>query len=173
VETPLEPPSGARLLFDFRTAGFDPWRALDDRVMGGASLSALTESGVGSALFTGAVVLAGGGFASVRSATVLRGAPGAGAVSLCVRGDGRRYKLALRCDAAFDGPVWQAPFEGAPDWRVVRSRLSDFVPTFRGRLVAAAGPLEASRIASCGLVLADGRGGPFRLELAWIAAEAR
>jgi monofunctional biosynthetic peptidoglycan transglycosylase len=158
------------LLFDFRAPDFLPWRAVDDRVMGGASRSALASSEAGSALFEGEVVLAGGGFASVRSAAGLSASPGASAVSLCVRGDGRRYKLALRTDAAFDGPVWQAPFEAASEWQVLHLSFTQFVPTFRGRPLGPAGGLEAARITSCGLVLADGRGGPFRLELAWIAA---
>ena len=52
------------------------WSAIDDRVMGGRSRSALRKTGAACASFSGEVSLAnGGGFASVRSAPQDLGAP--------------------------------------------------------------------------------------------------
>jgi NADH dehydrogenase [ubiquinone] 1 alpha subcomplex assembly factor 1 len=171
MTAPPAPPPGLHLLFDFRAAPFAPWSAIDDRVMGGASRSRLVPSGAGSALFVGEVVLEGGGFASVRSAPGAYGRPGAMGIVVCARGDGRRYKLALRDSPAFDGPVWQAAFAPPERFAQVALPLSTFTPTLRGRPLGPPGGLEAAAIASVGLVLTGGRGGPFRLEVAWLAAD--
>jgi NADH dehydrogenase [ubiquinone] 1 alpha subcomplex assembly factor 1 len=149
------------------------WSAVDDRVMGGCSHSALRQAGAGFASFSGQVSLAqGGGFASVRSAPQDLGAPGAGAYSLDVRGDGKRYKLALRTDDALDGISWQASFVApAGAFAMIRLPVSAFVATFRGRAFASAPPLDPARVRQVGLVIADGQAGPFELELRVIRAE--
>ncbi len=105
------------------------WSAIDDRVMGGRSRSALRKTGAACASFSGEVSLAnGGGFASVRSAPQDLGAPGARAYALEVRGDGQRYKLALRTDDAFDGISYQAAFVApAAAFTTILLPLSAFV----------------------------------------------
>jgi NADH dehydrogenase [ubiquinone] 1 alpha subcomplex assembly factor 1 len=149
------------------------WSAVDDRVMGGCSQSALRQAGAGLALFSGQVWLAqGGGFASVRSAPQDLGAPGARAYAFDVRGDGKRYKLALRTDDAFDGISWQATFVApVAEFATIRLPVSAFVASYRGRAVAAAPPLDPARVRQVGLVIADGQSGPFGLELRMIRAE--
>jgi hypothetical protein len=99
-----------RHLFDFQaaesTAG---WSAIDDAVMGGVSASRLHHDPAGHAVFEGVVSLDNnGGFASVRSRRGELGTPGAVSYVLEVRGDGKRYKLNLRTDDAFDGVSYQA-----------------------------------------------------------------
>ena len=103
-------------LLDFASAAsVADWSAVDDRVMGGVSVSRLrhereapgrSAAGGGFAVFEGRVSLAnGGGFASVRlsAGSGRLGVPAACAYVLEVLGDGSRYKLNLRTDAAFDG----------------------------------------------------------------------
>ena len=108
----------------------------------------------------------GGGFASVRSAPQDLGAPGAGAYALDVRGDGKRYKLALRTDDAFDGISYQATFVApADEFTTIRLPVSAFVATFRGRAFASAPPLDPAQVRQVGLVIADGQAGPFELQL--------
>ena len=103
-------------LFD-RPESVAAWSAIDDRVMGGVSRSALRFDPAGHAVFAGLVSADNnGGFASVRSAVVHRASgefdPEAfDAIELDVRGDGRRYKLNLRTDHGFDGVSYQAGFE--------------------------------------------------------------
>ena len=80
------------------------WSAIDDRVMGGVSRSALRFDAAGHAVFCGQVSPDNnGGFASVRAS--VSPPPGADidAIELLVRGDGHRYKLNLRTDRGFDG----------------------------------------------------------------------
>jgi hypothetical protein len=144
---------------------------VDDVVMGGRSRSRAAL--VGPVLvFSGAVSLdQGGGFASIRSGAGPLDLSGCTALSLRVRGDGHRYKVNLRIDAAVDGIAWQARLEvPAVEWRTVVLPLTAFLPTWRGRLVPEAGALEPGRLASLGFLIADGQAGPFRLEIASIEA---
>jgi monofunctional biosynthetic peptidoglycan transglycosylase len=167
----VRPPGGALLLLDLGAAADrDALRPIDDAVMGGRSWSRV-EPCEGGAAFAGEVSLEeGGGFASVRSAPRRWDLRGRAAVVLRARGDGRRYKLNLKDDPGFDAVTWQAAFEPPRAWGEVRIPLAALAPRFRGRPVAAA-PLDLARIASVGLLVSDRQAGPFRLEVAWIAAE--
>jgi hypothetical protein len=164
----------ARHLFDFQavesTAG---WSAIDDAVMGGSSTTRLRHDPAGHAVFEGVVSLDNnGGFASVRSRPGELGAPGAVSYVLDVRGDGKRYKLNLRSDDAFDGVNYQAAFDTSRDqWTTVRLPVAEFRPTFRGRVVATAPPLDPARVRQVGLTIADRQAGAFALEVRSISAE--
>jgi NADH dehydrogenase [ubiquinone] 1 alpha subcomplex assembly factor 1 len=163
-------------LFHFdRPESVATWSAIDDRVMGGVSRSTLRFDPAGHALFAGTVSADNnGGFASVRSAVVWQAgggfdragfdASGYGAIELEVRGDGHRYKLALRTDRSFDGVNYQAGFEPpAGRWTRVRLALADFLPSWRGRPVADAPALKDARIEQLGLMIADRQFGGFEL----------
>jgi NADH dehydrogenase [ubiquinone] 1 alpha subcomplex assembly factor 1 len=161
-------------LFRFAsTASTADWSAIDDGVMGGASHSRLRHDPAGYAVFEGVVSLAnGGGFASVRSRPSDLCFAGAGNCVLDVRGDGRRYKLSLRTDDAFDGVGYQAEFTPpAGAWAQVRLPVAAFLPTFRGRGVRGAPPLDAGRVRQAGLMVADGKAGPFALAIRSLRAE--
>ncbi len=164
----------ARYLFDFQspesTAG---WSAIDDAVMGGISSSRLRHDPAGHAVFEGVVSLDNnGGFASVRSRPGELGAPGAVSYVLDVRGDGKRYKLNLRTDDAFDGVNYQSAFEAPRDqWTTVRLPVAELRPTFRGRVVAAAPPLDPAAVRQVGLMIADQQAGAFRLAVRSIGVE--
>ncbi len=161
-------------LFD-RPEAVAAWSAIDDRVMGGVSRSALRFDPAGHAVSSGQVSPDNnGGFASVRSALVQPAAGesdggggeagGFDAIELDVRGDGRRYKLNLRTDRGFDGVNYQAAF--APPaglWTRVRLALADFRPTWRGRPVPDAPSLHGARIEQVGLMIADRQFGGFEL----------
>jgi hypothetical protein len=141
--------------------------------MGGVSVSRLWHDPAGHAVFEGTVSLErNGGFASVRSRPLDLGIPGATAFLLEARGDGKRYKLNLRTDDAFDGVNYQAAFQ-APEgtWTLVRVPLSGFLPTFRGRRVPGAPPLDPARVRQAGLMIADGQAGSFALALRSIRVE--
>jgi len=162
-----------RRLFDFADpAATAAWAAIDDTVMGGVSSSELRPTADGTAVFRGTVSLENdGGFASVRSGAVDFDLAGADGLALRVRGDGRAYKLQVRTDAAFDGIAYQARFTPpAGAWETVRLPFSAFAPTFRGRVLGGAPPLDPGAVRRLGLLISDRQAGPFALELAWIAA---
>ncbi len=56
------------------------------------------------------------------------------------------------------------------EWEEHRLRLKDFVPSFRGRLLAGEPPLDAAQIVSVGFLISEKQARPFRLEIAWIKA---
>jgi NADH dehydrogenase [ubiquinone] 1 alpha subcomplex assembly factor 1 len=165
-----------RVLVDFDDAAeLREWRPVDDVVMGGVSHSSLQAAATGVARFGGEVSLArGGGFASVR--TEPRAWPTAGATNFVLRcrGDGRTYKFTVRVDDGFDGVQYQARF--TPErghWVTLRLPVAEFAPTYRGRPVPGAGPLDPSRIRQLGLMVSDRQAGPFELLVDWIGVSSR
>ena len=149
------------------------WQSVDDAVMGGLSTSCLRLDPAGHAVFEGIVRLANnGGFASVRTRPRHLGVPNGIAFHVDAMGDGRRYKLNLRTDDAFDGVTYQALFSPPTGtWNEVRLPLSAFRASYRGRAVASAGPLDPARVRRVGLMIADGQAGPFALAIRSIAGE--
>lgn len=158
AELRLFPPAPGRTL---------EWRAINDGVMGGVSRGEAEIAREGWLVFRGEVSLEhGGGFASVRTAPAPLGVTGARAMRIEVRGDGKRYKLNLKTDEAFDGVQYQAAFATpAGEWTTLTLPLTDFVPKHRGRDVPGAPPLDPARIVTLGFLIADRQAGPFRLEV--------
>jgi monofunctional biosynthetic peptidoglycan transglycosylase len=156
------------MVIDF-SAERQPWRSIDDAVMGGVSSSEMEISN-GVAVFRGEVSLANnGGFASVRSAPRDHDLSPFDGLILRVRGDGKRYLFRLRTSRAFDGVSYQAPLEPAADvWHEVVIPFAAFEPVFRGRRVPNHPPLDPAKVQTFGLLIAGRQTGPFRLELEWI-----
>jgi len=149
------------------------WRPVDDVVMGGVSSSAFDRAAPGVARFAGTVSLdRGGGFASVRTTPRDWDTAGATAFVLRVRGDGRTYKFTLRTGDTLDGIQYQARFAPpAGEWTEARLPVADFRPTFRGRTVPGAPPLDPSRVRTLGLMISDRQAGPFELLVDRIVVE--
>jgi hypothetical protein len=147
------------------------WLPINDAVMGGISTSRFRHGPAGHAVFEGVVSLErNGGFASVRAAHLALGSSATMGYALTVLGDGKRYKLNLRTEDSFDGVNYQAEFQTqAGQWIEVSLPLSAFAPTFRGRPVPDAPPLNPSRVRQLGLMISDRQAGPFRLSLSRIA----
>ncbi|MFO1419330.1 MAG: CIA30 family protein [Methylotetracoccus sp.] len=160
-------------LFCFESAeSVADWSAIDDVVMGGVSRSRLRHDPAGYAVFEGIVSLEhNGGFASVRCRPLDLGVPDASGYLIEVLGDGKRYKLNLRTNDAFDGVNYQAVFV-APvgNWTHVRLPLLAFVPSFRGRPVSDAPKLDPARVRQMGFMVADRQAGPFALAVRSIRA---
>ena len=140
------------------------WRSINDGVMGGLSSGGMIQRDEGLR-FTGELSLENnGGFSSVRR-LVEQDLSGATSVRLEVRGDGREYQFRIRQDSQFDGVAWRAMFPTENEWQTVEIALDEFVPVFRGRTVAKAGPVVASRIEQIGFLLADKNDGRFKLDI--------
>ena len=156
-------------LFD-RPEAVHPWSAIDDRVMGGVSRSALRFDPAGHAVFGGLVSPDNnGGFASVRASVSKLSGADIDTIELVVRGDGHRYKLNLRTDRGFDGVNYQGVFEPpAGQWATLRLMIDAFQPSWRGRPVPDAPPLRGARIEQLGLMIADRQFGAFELAIAAI-----
>jgi len=163
----------ARVIFDFlEAAAIRSWHSIDDVVMGGCSRSRVSGDPVEGMIFAGTLSLdRGGGFASIRSAVGSYDLSRARGVQLVVRGDGLSYKLSLRCDDAFDGIAYQTGFNtGRGEARIIALPWAVFDPTYHGRVLTEAPPLDPARIRSFGFILAHRRPGPFRLAIRRILA---
>jgi len=165
-------PGGAeprQVFFDFA----DPrasrsWSSVDDVVMGGNSESKIGSTAEGTAVFSGIVVLEGGGFASVRAdLEPPRDLSGSDGVALVVRGDGKRYAVTLRDDQhETDFPAYRASFgTQAGGWETVMLPTQEFEPFFRGQELEEAPPLNLAAISAINLLIAERQGGEFRLEV--------
>ncbi len=165
----MQPPEN--VLFNFQEpAAATRWFPINDGVMGGLSTSEVVPE-PGYAAFRGTVSLEyGGGFASVRSRPELVDLASCAGIALFVGGDGKRYKFNVKNEPTFDGVLYQSSFDTASgNWQVVRLPFADFRPSYRGRPVPGAPPLDPSAIRSFGLMISERQAGPFRLELSWIA----
>lgn len=149
----------------------DPWRTINDGVMGGMSSSNFSVK-KGVARFEGTVSLENnGGFASVRSRPQDYDLSPFRGMLLRVRGDGKRYAFRLRTTSAFDGISYEARFKTVPDrWITVRIPFEAFQPVFRGRLVRDAEPLDLHSVKTFGFLISDKQTGKFRLDLDWLKA---
>jgi NADH dehydrogenase [ubiquinone] 1 alpha subcomplex assembly factor 1 len=164
----MSDPHTTWLLFDFRDPGaVTEWDAIDDRVMGGVSISQLRYDPAGHAVFEGAVSLErNGGFASVRSSPSGRGQAGATTCLIEARGDPKQFKLRLLTDDGFDSVNYQASFTTmGHDWQTISLHLSAFRASFRGRDVPGAPALDPARIRQVGLMIAGRQAGPFALDI--------
>lgn len=162
------------VLFDFSDPGSVAfWHPINDGVMGGLSIGLLRHHPAGYAEFAGQVSLDNnGGFASVRCLAGDYGRDDALAYRLDVCGDGKRYKLNLRTDNRFDGINYQARFDPpAGVWTTCRLAGADFFPTWRGRPVPDALPLDMTRVQQIGLMISDRQAGSFGLAIRAIAVE--
>jgi NADH dehydrogenase [ubiquinone] 1 alpha subcomplex assembly factor 1 len=147
-------------------ASAQAFSAMDDRVMGGVSRSRVRFDPAGHAVFEGTVSLEqNGGFASVRAALPAIDGEAVRALRLEAMGDGKRYKLSLRLGNDLDGVSYQAAFDTRQvEWMIIDMPLTAFVPSFRGRQVAAP-PLDWRAVRQIGLLIADRQAGPFALAL--------
>lgn len=162
-----------KTLFDFKAATNSPaWEVVNDDVMGGVSTSQFQVLTNGCTVFSGMVRLENnGGFASVRSGPVRENLTGLTAFVLRVRGDGRGYKFSVRTGASFNSQLYQTSFTTKQgEWEEHRLAFSDFVPTFRGRILTDVPLLNPAKVNSVGFLISDKQAGPFRLEIGWIKA---
>lgn len=152
----------------FRTGGVDVlkfddeeevrrvWGALDDVVMGGVSSSYAKASGDGELLFGGEVRTENsGGFCSVRSVNFERPLDLSGfeGLRLKVRGDGKRFKLIVRCENRWDGVAQCFSFVTKKEgWTIVEAPFDEFRGVFRAKTVEGE-KLDAGKIFAFQLML--------------------
>lgn len=177
-----------RTLIDFTDGSVaQDFRAVDDRIMGGSSVSRVIHAVSGFTSFEGDLIVEGGGFASVRYDKPFLLPPDCEALSLEACGDGRMgYKITLQTPSGAQGISYQYVLpldESASDedgFTTLRIPLSAFKASVRGRSAPEAPPLRAADVRSLGLMLsryepAGGgpkesiKAGPFQLLLRRLA----
>jgi hypothetical protein len=172
TQMPAAPERGDEMtltIFDFGEGDASRWGVVNDGVMGGRSQGFGQIEG-GTMTFEGTLVTRGGGFTSVRTSrrADLGGYDG---LELRVRGGGRTFEVEVD-DGTRRG--WRqvsrrAPFPTTVAWTWVRVPFDDLRTTVFGRSVSAP-DLDRSSIRGFGIYIADGKNGPFRLEVDEIRA---
>lgn len=156
-------------LFTFEQADEAQWVVVNDGVMGGRS-SGFVAVESGSLHFTGTLVTQGGGFTSVRARRTID-LTGQMGLELRVRGSGRPFEVEVDDGLRTYGRSIsrRAAFATATEWTLVRVPFSSLQSTIFGRVVNAP-PIDLASIRGVGLYIADGKDGPFRLEVDYIRA---
>lgn len=164
---PLEHP-----VADFREGIRRDWYTIDDRVMGGVSRSRFEVLDSGVARFAGNLSLDNdGGFVSARAEDAAVAVAADGVVRLRVRGDGRTYRLMLIPMRRGGRVYWSQSFTTTRDtWTDVVLPVDGFRLFSFGQAIAPDRRIDGERSYQVGLMLSDGRPGPFRLEIDWIRA---
>lgn len=142
----------------------EPWRSINDPVMGGLSSGRMesTEEGLS---FQGVLSLRNnGGFSSVRR-MVSEDLTSSRGIRLTVKGDGRRYQLRLRQDRDFDGVAWRREFSTDGSIQVIELTYPEFEPVYRGRIIENAGAINPAMIRQIGFLIADKIEGAFSLSI--------
>jgi NADH dehydrogenase [ubiquinone] 1 alpha subcomplex assembly factor 1 len=143
------------------------WNVVNDGVMGGRSAGFVMVEG-GTLRFTGTLVTRGGGFTSVRARRVMD-LTGHDGLELRVRGNDRQFEVEV--DDGMRGSRGslsrRAPFMASEEWTLVRVPFTSLRDTVFGQAVNAP-RIDLARIQGVGLYIADGRDGPFRLEVDFI-----
>jgi monofunctional biosynthetic peptidoglycan transglycosylase len=154
-----------KLITDFsREPGGLEWFVVNDDVMGGKSGGGF-ELADGNLMFTGSTNTPGGGFSSIRSRGPRMDLSEFSGIRLRVRGDGRQYSWQLRTNAMYRGRelgFWSEFETTAGEWLVIDLAFADFVPKFRGNKLDVAPPNPA-HIRGLGLMISDGKDGPFAI----------
>ena len=162
-----------RILIDFKNADErENWQIINDGVMGGISQSEIVFNDTGTATFLGRISLENnGGFASTRSKSHSYRLDGFIGLHVRIRGDGKKYQLRVRTDKRFDGISYRYRFATQPEtWMNIRVPFSEFVPTFRGRILSNVSPISPDQIQQVGFLISDKQAGNFRIEIDWIKA---
>jgi monofunctional biosynthetic peptidoglycan transglycosylase len=150
---------------------FPSWFLVNDDVMGGRSRGNFAISPEGL-LFAGTTNTDGGGFSSIRTRPISADLSAFDGIRLNVEGDGRQYTWRLTSDARWQGRevAYWAEFDtenGRP--MTVDIPFSRFVPRFRGRQLDGP-PLNPALITGMGLMIYDGKDGPFEIRVAAVRA---
>jgi len=149
---------------------FQGWTTVDDTVMGGVSDGAWTVNEAGHGVFFGEVSLENnGGFSSVRTTFAPLDLSAYQGIEITVRGDGQIYGVNLR--DVHSKISYRASFETVADeWQTLRFAFDDLRPLRKGKPVTDAAPLATTDVRMVGFIISRKQAGPFRLEVARIAA---
>ena len=156
-----------KINFQNETSG---WGAVNDGVMGGKSSGG---SNIQNSLlvFEGVLNTDGGGFSSVRTPVDPGDLEGTTGLTMRVKSDGRAYRVTMQTDkknlfrpVSFNVDI---PVTEAGEWETVTASYDTVKASVWGRRLSGV-KFDPAKIKELGIIIADGRDGPFRLEVDWI-----
>lgn len=153
----------ATTLFAFDSAdAVSSWFSVDDRVMGGVSVSQMSYAGDGVALFSGDMSLDNnGGFASVRFTENVYNLSDFTGIELRVKGENMTYQFRFQTDIARIS--YTQSFVAPAEWTTIKLPFDAFEATFFGRSVSNAPQMNTSFLRTLTFMLSDGQAGEFEL----------
>lgn len=161
--------TGERIDFglDKTTSG---WIAVNDGVMGGLSQGSISYTD-DALVFQGNLSLENnGGFSSIRTDWGKYDLSEYNKIVMRVKGDGRTYGFVLSHASRYYLPNHKFEFTGKTDeWTTIEMPLGDFHEEIMGRKTGDKINAEIlQRIIRMGIILADKKEGPFKLEVDYI-----
>ena len=148
----------------------EPWRTLNDGVMGGLS-EGKVEMHDSSITWRGETRLENnGGFASLRSTWRSRNLSGLNRIVLKCRGSGGSFKLTMETSEQWWMPYAYASFAPSEEWQevVIPATELKWSQAQMGDLKSVSPARELSDVLRIGLMKYDGTAQPFELEVASI-----
>ena len=111
------------------------WRVVDDVVMGGQSNGDFSLNTEGYAVFSGAVSTANnGGFSSLRHRFEKLDVSKFKVIKIRLKGDGNKYQFRVKPNQ-FNQYSYTTYFQTSTEWETIEIKLTDLIPTFRGRIL--------------------------------------
>lgn len=126
--------TGGLTLYDFRQNGRPAgWTIVNDGVMGGLSKGSVSVDEQGNGIFRGTVSIENnGGFSLARLSIEPVSTRGFRAISIALRGDGKRYQLRIK-SRRNQMHAYTRRFDTSGEWERITVRFDELMPTFRGR----------------------------------------
>ena len=155
-------------IIDFNSnSNISNWNVVDDVVMGGKSNGNFQLNKDGHAVFSGEVSLENnGGFSSVQYTFDALDITNYKTVCIKLKGDGNNYLFRLKKDQN-DYYSYKKEFKTNGDWQTITLKLSDFVPTFRGRTIDIPN-FNSNMLVQISFLIANKQAQNFKLELSKI-----
>ena len=150
----------------------NPWQTVNDGVMGGRS-SGGSNLQSGTLVFAGVTNTNGGGFSSIRMRVPRGTLTGADHLKVHMKRDARDYAMTLRTNVRSFGRriAFRGPLSGTPEgnWGDAVLSFESLRASIWGRGVRGA-VFDPGEVVEIGLIIYDGRDGPFEMELKRIEA---
>ncbi|MEM9179727.1 MAG: CIA30 family protein [Pseudomonadota bacterium] len=160
------------LLEHFEGETDNPWRTVNDGVMGGLSSGGSVLQN-GALTFSGVTNTNGGGFSSLRIPLLPGAMAGADRLKVYMKRDARTYSITLRTNVTSYGRriAFRAPITGANEgeWSHGELAFDTLKASIWGRPVPGA-DFDPSEVVEIGLIIYDGKDGPFEMQLKRIEA---
>ena len=160
------------LLEHFEGETENRWRTVNDGVMGGRSDGgSVLENG--TLTFSGNTNTNGGGFSSLRMRLAPGAMAGANRLKVYMKRDARTYSMTMRTNVTSYGRriAFRAPSTGANDseWSHGELAFDTLKASIWGRPIPDA-VFDPSEVVEIGLIIYDGKDGPFEMQLKRIEA---
>lgn len=155
----------SNVIFDSKNiTSSNKWFVVDDGVMGGLSEGSLTLNNNENLEFKGYVTTENnGGFSSVRYAFDKKDVSNYKYVVIRLKGDGKSYQFRVKKDKR-QRYTYINSFDTSGDWEVVKLKMSDFYPGFRGYQLDRPN-FSGDMISEIGILIGNKKKEAFKLEI--------